>query len=103
MGGQIKEGAICDLDAPPQVKVRLEVVPEEALPLTHISVLDEQGHPLPPLPEPLEPHPYETTWTAGMYTISAVITPSHPHYVSRPGAPRPVMPPFYVKKVKVAP
>ncbi len=102
VGGLVQEAIIHYLDRPPSVKVILEVEPKDAVEVTQVQVLDDQGMPLPDVPFPLQPYPYQCTWPAGFYTINAIINPpNHPLYVNRPGRARPVMPPIYPKKVNV--
>jgi hypothetical protein len=102
-GGLVKDAIIHYLDQPPSVRVVLEVDPQDALGLTRLEVLDDAGDPLPALPVPLNPHPYETTWPAGFYTINAQINPPDPRFIDRPGRVRPVLPPRFQRRVKVAP
>lgn len=103
VGGLGQEAVISYLDGAPSVRVVLEVEPPEAMQVTRLEVLDDQGGPGPQLPFPLEPHPYSCTWPAGFYTIHATISPPDARYVDRPGRARPVMPPRYPKKVRVTP
>jgi hypothetical protein len=75
--GAFKEGVICRLDAAPEVRVRVELVPPEAaqfgtLRLTRIG--DGQAHQaLPPIP-----HPYEHKVPAGIYQFELTFQPPHP-------------------------
>jgi hypothetical protein len=102
-GGHVREKIIHYLDHAPKVNVSLEIEPREAADLVQFEVLDEMGQPLSLVPHPMPRNPYLDTWAAGFYTISATVQPPDPRFVDRPGRVRPVMPPFYERKVKLTP
>ena len=102
-GGHVREKIIHYLDHAPKVNVSLEIEPREAADLVQFEVLDEMGQPLSLVPHPVPRNPYLDTWAAGFYTISATVQPPDPRFVDRPGRVRPVMPPFYERKVKLTP
>ncbi len=106
VGGMVRDALITFLEQPPSVQVSLEVIPADAVTLTHLEILDNLGHelPSPPYPEvpfPLPKHPYECVCPAGTYMIRAIIEPPDPRYtdVTRPN--RKIMPPIYPGKVRV--
>ncbi len=105
LGGLVVNTPIHFLDRPPSVEIVLEIDPLEALNCTRIKPLDDQGVPIPALfpPKPLNPYPYHCKWTAGFYAISAEIDPPDSRFVNYPGRVRPVMPPFFTKKIRVIP
>ncbi len=100
--GWISENQIiCRLDGVPRVQVTLEIEPPEALQKTHLVVLDDTGMRGPEVPFPVAPHPYNSIWPAGVYSISASISPPDPEYVDVQGRSRPMLPPACTKKLRV--
>jgi hypothetical protein len=103
LSGQVLDSVINYLDRTPIVKVKLEIIPPDAQKFAHLTVLDETGAQGPQVPFPINPHPYDCTWPAGVYAISAVISPPDPRYIDVQGKMRPVQPPFFPGKLKVTP
>ena len=100
-GGIPKEAAICYLPTTPTVDVHLEIDPDLAVSETRIEVRDETGTVV-AVPDPLNPHPYTCRWPAGMYSIGATVPPGNPNgFKPVPPRLRPVLPPRFVRKVKV--
>ena len=100
-GGIPKEAPICYLQTTPTVDVQLEIDPDLAVGETTVEVRDETGTVV-AVPDPLNPHPYICKWPAGMYSIGATVAPGNPNGF-RPVPPRlrPVLPPRFVRRVKV--
>jgi hypothetical protein len=93
------------LDAPPTVRVELEIDPPGALEFAKIAILDDAGAPATqaPLPKPLDPYPYSTELPAGIYTIRAEIEPANAAYVALLGRARPLLPPRVKRVLRVVP
>jgi len=103
VSGLVADAIILFLDKIPEVDVILEIDPPYALAHTKIQVYNaDVVQPLPELPKPLDPYPYRTKWPAGFYKIDAVIEPPDARFKDVPGNPRPVLPPYYQKKVRVS-
>ncbi len=98
-----EEEYICFLDGPPSVDVIFKVEPPEARQYTRVEIFNDNKEEVtesePPIP--LEPHPYSGRLDAGYYTINARIKPPQRNFQDYLGKHRPVMPPCYVKNMKV--
>ena len=83
LGGQTsRETFLLHLDNAPSVEVTFELLPNDAHSLAHVSVRDHQLNVIMDLPAPVTPHPYQCTLPAGMYHVTAEITPPNPIYKS---------------------
>ncbi len=102
--GMISENQVlCWLDQTPMVRVTLAIDPPDALQHTHLVVLDDSGQVGPQIPFPVAPHPYNCTWPAGVYSISAAISPPNPRFVDVRGKARPLLPPATYKRFRMTP
>jgi Caspase domain len=97
------DAVVCYLDAPPTVKIELEIDPPDALAFTQIGILNDAGAPATQVPKPLAPYPYSTDLPAGIYTIRAEIEPANAAYVALPGRARPLRPPRVKRVLRVTP
>jgi hypothetical protein len=101
-GGYFKNTVISYFEKPPMVQISLEVDPKEALQVTNVQVFNEWGVQDTSIPSPLDPHPYQSTWPAGFYTIQVEIIGPDDQYHGVPGRPRLLKPPRYERKLRVA-
>jgi hypothetical protein len=78
-GGSQKDTDICYLDNPPEVKLTLQVDPEQAIDYGQLEVRDYQDQPVCVI-SPIRPHPWQGTLPAGNYKINVVFNPPRPPY-----------------------
>jgi hypothetical protein len=102
LSGLVKDAVLRYLDGPPDVDVRLEINPTDALPFVRLEVTDPENRAVWHL-EPVDPHPYEDRLQAGFYWINASINPPKPPYRDRIRLLREVKPPHWSFKAKVGP
>jgi hypothetical protein len=91
-----REFALHYLDDVPSVPLELTVEPPEALPYARVEVLDDAGARPIEIPVPMRPNPYRLVLPAGVYTVSARISPQRPPFVDRVGRPQQLRPPRMV-------
>ncbi len=99
-GGEFRTGTICRLNAVPEVRLRLEVIPPEACLVGKLTLVRQgDGVVLEAMP-PIDPHPYERSLPAGIYHLELSFDPPHPVFkkASRDWYVRPFR---FEKKVKV--
>jgi hypothetical protein len=77
-GGAFKDALICRLPGPPQVRVRLELIPPEASQVGKLRLIRRGDGAVHEAPPPIAPHPYEHTVPAGMYDLELTFEPPHP-------------------------
>lgn len=92
-GGQIStaDRLVVTLEGTPQVRVRLELRPAATAGRVSLAVTGPQGESV-PVPTPLQPNPFESTWLAGVYEVAAAppyddVVPPEPFWVIPPVAP----------------
>jgi hypothetical protein len=102
LGGWLKDATIHFLEEPPPVQIRIEVNPQDALPIAQLVLQDASGAVLQSLPHPLPTHPFDVALPAGTYGLVATIHPPTPPFVNYMRF-RPVKPPQMSWKVKVGP
>lgn len=81
LGGNAKNTTIHILDGPPPVDILLSIDPQEALPVTAVTVTDDQLRPVLNLPPPIIPQPYPQRLPAGLYTVQGELTAALPGLV----------------------
>ena len=99
--GMGADAVIHTLDGAPTVEIELILDPEAARAHAQVAILNEDGDPAANLPRPLTPYPFRCPLPAGVYTISADIDPPQPPFVSVRGKPRPILPPFQRRTLRV--
>jgi len=103
ISGLAKNDIICKMKAPPKVRIIVEIEPDSALKYTKVKVHDDSGNVFKSLPQPLDPHPHECCWQAGIYSFSGTIDPPNPHFVNCSAKARSYMPPYRKRKIRVLP
>jgi Caspase domain len=98
-----REFAVHYLDDVPSVPLELRLEPEEALPYASVEVLDGTGTRPVDIPVPMQPNPYKVMLPAGVYTVSARISPPQPAFVDRPGRPLQLRPPKVLLTRRLSP
>jgi hypothetical protein len=84
-GGGRADGVVLHrLDAPPDVELELSVEPPAAHQLARLELSTRNGDPVtPPLPVPLDAHPYLRRLSGGIYCLDGRIEPKQSGYVEQ--------------------
>jgi hypothetical protein len=74
---------LCNLEDPPAVDVSVKILPDDAVELTKVIVLDAEDRTVWDLRVPLDPHPYSDRIPGGNYQLTATIVAATPEYRDR--------------------
>jgi hypothetical protein len=81
--GQFKQATLCQLPAPPQVDVVLQIIPEAASQVGTLRVIGDDGIVVKEAKPPLVPYPVVDRLPAGFYSIELTFNPPAPPFVNR--------------------
>ena len=102
VGGWVKSALISHIKDPPTLELTLQIDPDVALPFARVSLKKHTPSVSTLLPKPLDPHPYSQVVQAGIYTVSAKISPRNPNF-SSVDETREYLPPRVNQVLRMAP